>query len=90
MVTKVMEAAPPTRKYEIMSGRTKAALKASACTPLPKSHTMYLTRTSPMMRDRNVDTISTTVAEKTLCAWEGCSRPRPRAHRERARASGWG
>lgn len=29
---------------------------------------MYLTRASPMMRDRNVDTIRTTVAEKTLCA----------------------
>ena len=54
-----------------MSGRTKAALKASAATPLPKSHTMYLTRTSAMMRDKNVDTMSTTVAEKTLCAWEG-------------------
>ena len=24
-----------------------------------------------MMRERNVDTMSTTVAEKTLCAWEG-------------------
>jgi hypothetical protein len=33
---------------------------------------MYLTRTSPMMRDRNVDAMSTTVAEKTLCACEGC------------------
>ena len=54
-----------------MSGRTKAALKASASTPRPKSQTMYLTRTSPMMRERNVDTMSTTVAEKTLCAWEG-------------------
>jgi hypothetical protein len=32
---------------------------------------MYFTRTSPMMRDRNVDTMSTTVAEKMLCAWVG-------------------
>ncbi len=62
-----------------MSGRTKAALSASACTPRPKSQTMYLTRTSPMMRERNVDTMSTTVAEKMLCAWEGCRRRHERA-----------
>jgi hypothetical protein len=49
-----------------MSGSTKAALKASASVPLPKSQTIYFTRTRPMIRDRNVDTISTTVAEKTL------------------------
>ena len=64
-------------------GQEKAALKASACTPLPKSHAMYLMRTRPMMRERNVETISTTVAEKMLCAWEGCRRPKARAHRER-------
>ena len=84
MVTKVMEAAPPTRKYEIMSGSTKAALNASACMPLPKSQAMYLTRTRPMMRDRNVETISTTVAEKSVCACEGRSSPqaaRPAANR---------
>jgi hypothetical protein len=61
-----MEAAPPTRKYAIMSGSTKAALKASASGPRPKSQTMYLTRTRPMMRDRKVETISNTVAAKTL------------------------
>ena len=82
MVTKVMEAAPPTRKYEIMSGSTNAALKASASTPRPKSQTMYLTRTSPMMRDRKVDTISRMVAEKAVCACEGRSIPRPRAQRD--------
>jgi hypothetical protein len=35
-----------------------------------------------MMRDRTVDTMSTTVAEKMLCAWEGCRRLRARAHHE--------
>src|ERR1700761_8844192 len=79
-----MDAAPPTRKYEIMSGSTNAALNASASVPLPKSHTMYLTRTSPIMRDRKVEAMSTTVAEKTLCACEGCRRARPRPHQERA------
>ena len=54
-----------------MSGSTKAPFSASAAMPRPKSQTMYLTRTSPMMRDRNVDTMSTTVAERTLCAWVG-------------------
>ena len=49
---------------------------------------MYLTRTSPMMRDRNVDTMSTTVAEKTLCAWEGWRASRKRTHRERALDNG--
>src|ERR1017187_8191084 len=66
-----------------MSGRTKAALKASASTPRPKSQTMYLTRTRPMMRDRKVDAMRTMVAEKTECACDGRSRARPRAHRER-------
>ncbi len=70
-----------------MSGRTKAALRASASTPRPKSQTMYLTRTRPMMRERNVDTMSTTVAEKMLCAWDGCRRPRTRAHHGRRRLS---
>ena len=80
MVTKVIEAAPPTRKYEIMSGSTKAALKASASMPRPKSQAMYLMRTRPMMRDRKVEAISTTVALKTVCACEGCSIPAARAH----------
>ena len=67
----MIDAAPPTRKYEIMSGSTKAAFSASACIPLPKSHAMYFTRTSPMMRDRNTDTISTTVALNAECACDG-------------------
>jgi hypothetical protein len=54
--------------------------------PLPKSQTMYLTRTSPMMRDRNVEAISRTVAEKAVCAWDGRSIPNARAHREDALA----
>jgi hypothetical protein len=29
---------------------------------------------------QEVDTMSTTVAEKMLCAWEGCRRLRTRAH----------
>jgi prolyl oligopeptidase len=41
-----------------------------------------------MIRDRNVETIRTTVAEKTLCACEGCSSPMPRAHHERAPGEG--
>jgi len=32
---------------------------------------MYLTRTSPMMRERDADTMRITVAEKTLCACVG-------------------
>jgi hypothetical protein len=54
---------------------------------------MYFTRTSPMMRERNVDTMSTTVAEKMLCAWVGWRAPRKRVQRERARGNdgvgGW-
>lgn len=56
--------------------------------PLPKSHAMYLTRNSPMMRDRKVDTIRITVAEYTLCACDGCSSRNPRAHRDRTRGDG--
>ena len=82
-MTKVIEAAPPTRKYEIMSGSTKAAFSASASMPLPKSHTMYLTRTSPMMRDRNVDAISTTVAVNAECACDGRNTRITRATRSR-------
>ena len=81
MVTNAMEPAPPTRKYEIMSGSTNAALRASAVMPRPKSQTMYLTRTSPMMRDRNVDAINTRVAVNAVCACDGRSAPRARAHR---------
>ena len=54
-----------------MSGNTKAAFSASACIPLPKSHAMYFTRTNPMMRDRNTDAISNTVALNAECACEG-------------------
>src|ERR1035438_2311248 len=82
MVTKVIEAAPPTRKYEIMSGSTKAAFSASASTPRPKSQTMYLTRTSPMIRERKVDAISRMGAVTAVCACDGRSNPRPRAHRD--------
>src|ERR1017187_1708109 len=82
MVTNVIEAAPPTRKYEIMSGSTKAPFNASASTPRPNSHTMYLTLTSPTIRERKVETISTTVAENTECACEGRSIPTPRAQRD--------
>ncbi len=63
-----------------MSGSTKAAFNASALMPRPNSHTMYLTRTRPMMRERNVDAINTTVAVKAVCACEGRSAPRARAH----------
>src|ERR1017187_7873180 len=89
MVTKVMEAAPPTRKYEIMSGSTNAALNASASMPRPKSQAMYLIRARPMMRDRKVDAISTRVAVKTVCACEGRSNPRPRVHLDGGGTKGW-
>jgi len=36
------------------------------------------------MRDRNVEAISTRVAVKAVCAYEGRSNPRPRAHLDRA------
>jgi hypothetical protein len=52
--------------------------------PLPNSSMMYLTRASPMIRERNVETISTTVAENTECACEGLSSRSPRAHRDGA------
>ena len=78
MVTKVMEAAPPTRKYEIMSGSTKAALKASASMPLPKSQAIYLRRARPIMCERKAEAISTRVAVKTVCVCEGRSNPRAR------------
>jgi hypothetical protein len=42
-----------------------------------------------MIRDRKVETISTTVAEKTLCACDGRRIPSPRAHQERALGKGW-
>jgi hypothetical protein len=35
-----------------------------------------------MIRDKNVETISTTVAENALCVCEGRSKRNPRAHRE--------
>src|ERR1035437_8467331 len=89
MVTKVMEAAPPTRKYEIMSGNTKAALKASASMPTPKSQAMYFIRTKPMMCEKNAEAISTRVAVKTVCACEGRSKPHPRVHLLRAGTGGW-
>jgi hypothetical protein len=46
---------------------------------------MYLPRTSPITRDRKVKVISKMVAVKAVCACEGRSIPRPRAHREGAR-----
>jgi hypothetical protein len=76
----VIDAAPPIRKYEIMSGRVKAARNASASMPRPKTQAMYKFRTSPKTLDKNVDAISTTVALKTECAWEGRSRATARAH----------
>jgi hypothetical protein len=36
---------------------------------------MYLTRTRPMMRERNTETISTTVALNAECACDGLSTP---------------
>ena len=81
-MTNVIDAAPPTRKYEIMSGSTNARQNASASIPRPNSHTMYLIRTSPMMRDRNVDAISTTVALNAECACDGRSIRSARAHRD--------
>src|ERR1035441_222181 len=89
MVTKVMEAAPPTRKYEIMSGNTKAALKASASMPTPKSQAMYLSRTRPIMCERKAEAISTRVAVKTVCTCVGRSSLRPRAHLVCAGTEGW-
>jgi hypothetical protein len=50
---------------------------------------MYLTRTSPMMRERNVETISTTVAEKRNARAKGAAEASPRAHRERREGWGW-
>src|SRR5579862_2294802 len=82
MVTNAIEPAPPTRKYEIMSGNWNAPLRASAVMPRPKSQRMYFTLTRPMMRDRNVDTISTTVAVNAVWAWDGRSAPSARAHRD--------
>src|SRR5215469_6394460 len=81
MVTKAIDPAPPTRKYEIMSGSTKAPFRASAVVPRPKSQRMYFTRTSPIILERNVETISTTVAVNAVWACDGRSAPRARAHR---------
>jgi hypothetical protein len=41
-----------------------------------------------MMRDRKVEAISTSVAVKAVCACEGRSNPRPRAHLDRAGCAG--
>src|SRR5215472_11204550 len=82
MVTNAIDPAPPTRKYEIMSGSTKAPLRASAVMPRPKSQRMYFTRTSPMTRDRNVETIRTRVAVNAVWACEGRRAPKARAHRD--------
>jgi len=35
-----------------------------------------------MIRDRKVEAMSRTVAVKAVCACEGCSKRRPRAHRD--------
>jgi hypothetical protein len=45
---------------------------------------MYLTRTSPMMRDRKTDTINTTVALNAVCACDGRIIPIARIHLDRA------
>jgi hypothetical protein len=37
-----------------------------------------------MMRERKLKAIIRMVAEKTVCAYEGRSNPRPRAHLDRA------
>ena len=63
-------------------GQHKGGVEASACTPLPKSHMMYLTRTRPMMRDRKADTMSTTVARRRCARARGAAARRPRAHRD--------
>jgi hypothetical protein len=49
---------------------------------------MYLTRTRPMMRDRKVEAISTSVAVKAVCACDGRNNPRPRAHLDRVAGEG--
>src|SRR6185437_8242198 len=71
MVTNVMEAAPPIRKYDSMSGSWKAALKASAAALRPSSQAMYLVLTSPMTRDAMTDAMSSSVAVKAVWLWEG-------------------
>src|SRR6185437_1123660 len=81
MVTKVMEAAPPMRKYESMSGSWKAALKASAAAVRPRSQAMYLVLTSPMTREAMTEDMSRSVAVKAVWLWEG--RRMARARRQR-------
>ncbi len=63
-------------------GQHECGIERVGLMPRPKSQTMYLTRTSPMMRDRKVDAISTTVAENAVCACEGRSTPSTRVHRD--------
>jgi hypothetical protein len=46
---------------------------------------MYKFRTNPKTLDKNVDAISTTVALKTECAWDGRSKAIARVHRD----GGW-
>src|ERR1700722_2389556 len=72
-----------------MSGSTNAAVNASASVPRPKSQTMYWTRTSPIMRAKKVEIISTMVAENALCVCDGRSSPNARAHREGAGGRDW-
>lgn len=71
-----------------MSGSTNAALNASASMPRPKSQAIYLTRASPMMRDRKADAISTRVAVKAVCAYDGRSNPAARDHLVRTGGAG--
>jgi hypothetical protein len=49
---------------------------------------MYFTRTSPMIRDRNTETINTTVALKAECACDGRSTLIARASSEVVPARG--
>jgi len=56
-----------------MSGRTRGGIEGVSFDPAPKSQRCNLTRTSPMMRDKKVDTMRTIVAEKTECACDGAA-----------------
>jgi hypothetical protein len=49
---------------------------------------MYFTRTNPMMRDKNTEAISTTVALKAECACEGRRARMARVSTEGAPARG--
>ena len=77
-----------SNSYQIETNICVYAKGSVSYTHLDVYKRQYLTRTRPMMRDRKVEAISTSVAVKAVCACDGRNNPRPRAHLDRVAGEG--